>query len=412
MKKITFASVICMALITTLLFTGCSPLGSKERHYKYEEGSLERHIEWLDLDPEQCSIKKISGEGESDVYEVSTDKYNLDKELTFYVFRNASSNMIGAVTWYWDDNFKDELFYAIYPQEQWPSVLQAHQEYAPDFEIGPLTFYEDMQSAMETTDKIVELYKSHGFSKDIIPWSHVQGRYTDTMRVDGVTDSQYYLEDVPKELIYQALFESEHLANINDDNVDSFNSDYYKTEMEKYYLDWAVENGLVDIYSKFSYEDRLEIHGYGWDGYYYAVVDGEATDEAEEIFTDYDGTLPYSSFYKLLKRQGIPVEGDWYHYKFTGIDGKEYEFGYDQCILEADPVSSRDASDTDFSRTFNNFYYICDGEKYIFGNLKLEDRKYNRANIHWDPFVYTGQVEKMTGLIVTSTHAENNTEVF
>ncbi|MBQ4489577.1 MAG: hypothetical protein II944_09855, partial [Ruminobacter sp.] len=87
-----------------------------------------------------------------------------------------------------------------------------------------------------------------------------------------------------------------------------------------------------------------------------------------------------------------------------GIDGKKYEFGYDQCILEPDPVSSENASDQRYSRTFNNFYYICDGEKYIYSNLKLDDRSYDRTSINWEPIVYTGAIRDITGLNVTSTY--------
>ncbi|MBQ7428982.1 MAG: hypothetical protein IJV29_04885 [Butyrivibrio sp.] len=71
----------------------------------------------------------------------------------------------------------------------------------------------------------------------------------------------------------------------------------------------------------------------------------------------------------------------FYHFSFTGIDGKKYEFGYDQCILEADPSSCIGASETDYAQTFNNYYYICDGEKYIYDWLKLNDRRSERTNI-------------------------------
>lgn len=392
--------------VVTLLFTAlivCSCAAGKKSHSKYETDSVEYHIEKLNIDPEQCSVEKVSEEGEPDIYEVRTDFYKLGKELVFKVFRTSSTSVIGKITNYWDDDLKENLFYALYPPEQWPKVLRAHSGYAPDFEVGPLTFYDDMESVMETTDRIVEIYESQGFSKEMIIRFRVQGKFTDTERSSGVTVSEKYTDDVPRELIYEALFEYSHLANINEDNIDSFNCDYYRTRMEKYYLSWAIEEGLVDIYTEYPYEERKSVNGFESNSYHYAVIDGEATGEDEEIFADYKGNLSYSAFYKVLVRQGYPVEGNWYHYSFTGIDGKEYEFGYDQCILEADPVSCADADELDYARTFNNYYYIRNGEKYIFPDLKLDERKFNRANIHWNPVVTTDWIKTMTGFEVTAS---------
>ncbi len=165
-----------------------------------------------------------------------------------------------------------------------------------------------------------------------------------------------------------------------------------------------IDEGLVDIYSKYSYEERKSVQDYRPNGYYYAVIDGEVTDESEEIFAEFDGDISYSSFYKVLVRQGYPVEGDWYHFSFTGLDGKKYEFGSDQCILEADPSSCIGASETNYARTFNNYYFICDGEKYIYDWLKLDDRRFDRTNINWDPVVFTSFIEMTTGMKVTSTY--------
>ena len=402
MKKFKYVLIIVMVLLTAFMVCSC---GLKRDPYsKYEKNSVERHIEELGIDPEQCRIEKISEEGESDEYEVSTDWYQLGEEVVFKVFRTSSTDTIGMTSVYWDDDLKENLFYVLYPWEQWPKVLTAHNGYSPDFEVDPMNFYEDIEAVMETTDEIAKAYESHGLSKDMMIRFRVQGRFTDTRRQDGVTVSDLYTGEIPRDLIYQALFEYSHLANINEDNIGEFNSDYYRNRMEKYYLSWAIEEGLVDVYSKFPYEERKAVNGFESNRYYYAVIDGEVTDESEEIFADYKGNLSYSAFYKLLVRQGYPVEGDWYHYSFTGIDGKEYEFGYDQCILQADPVSCAEASEIDYARTFNNFYYVCDGEKMIFPWLKLEERKFNRANIHWDPVVFTDMIGEMTGLEVTSTY--------
>ncbi|MCR4903578.1 MAG: hypothetical protein K6A23_12020, partial [Butyrivibrio sp.] len=214
----------------------------------------------------------------------------------------------------------------------------------------------------------------------------------DTKRNNGITVNEYYTSDVPKELIYQALFENTHLATVNEDNIAFFNSDDNRKSMEKYYLLWAIENGLEDICSEYSYKERNNVNGFQSKTYYYAVIDGEVTKETEEIYADSGGNLSYSSFYKVLVRQGFPVEGNWYHYSFTGIDAKKYEFGYDQCILEADPRSSQDESNSNYSRTNNNFYYFYDGEKYNMGN---------------EPIIKTEKIEDMTGIKVTSTY-ENN----
>ena len=395
-------SFVFMILVSSFVLCSCS--SSKIFASKYDEDSMESRLVKIGIDPEKCTIEKISAEGETDVYEVTTDCYNLEKELTFKVFRDSSTSAIGITSWYWDDNMKEELFYILYPPEQWPKVLKAHCGYSPDFEVDPMNFYEDIQSVMETADKIVEIYDSHGFSKDMIIGFCVQGRCVDTKRQDGVTIGDYYLEDVSKELIYQGLFENSQLANINDENIDEFNSKHYRSIMENNYLAWAIENGLEDVYSNYSLKERKSVNNFESNRYYYAVIDGEVTDETEEIFAEYNGNLSYSSFFKVLKRQGYPVEGNWYHFKFTGIDGKKYEFGYDQCILEPDPVSSENASDQRYSRTFNNFYYICDGEKYIYSNLKLDDRSYDRTNINWEPIVYTGAIRDITGLNVTSTY--------
>lgn len=400
MKKFKQLWTIMMVLLTTFMVCSCGLEGNR---LSKEEDTVEHHIEGLGIDPEQCNIQKISEEGEPDVYQVSTDWYNLGEEVVFKVFRETSISVVMA-SQYWDDNLKESLFNVLYPQEQWPKVLMNHQGDTPDFEVDPMNFHEDIKSVMETTDKIVEIYESHGLPKDMIIRFTVYGKYTDTTRQSGVTVSEQYTGEIPKELIYQALFENSFLANINEDNIDVFNSDKYRIRMEKNYLCWAIDEDLVDIYSKYSYEERKSVQDHSPNGYYYAVIDGEVTDESEEIFAEFDGDLSYSSFYKVLVRQGYPVEGDWYHFSFTGIDGKKYEFGYDQCILEADPSSCIGASETDYARTFNNYYYICDGEKYIYDWLKLSDRRSERTNINWDPVVFSSFIETTTGMKVTSTY--------
>jgi hypothetical protein len=349
---------------------------------------------------------KISGEGETPVYEITTDRYNLDKELTFHVFEDSSTSAIGSVSIFWNNDLKECLFEAIYPPENRSSIYKDYNGHG--FEIDVFSFEEDIDATAAALEQIKEAYAKYGFGTDMIPLMHVEGKFVDTERIDGITVSSSYVDNVPKELIYQALFEMEHIANISESSYEGFGSDKYRDTLRNRYLCWSIENGLVDIYSRFSYEQRRKVNGFeSGNKQYFAVINGEMTDESEEIYSDYNGNLPISSFYKLLKRQDWDVEGDWYHYKFHGIDGKEYEFGYDLCGLAADPVSSRSANEHNYSRTFNNFYYICDGVRYSSPAHKYEGKAETRVDIRWSPIVTTTVIREVTGWEVTSTCDKN-----
>ncbi len=403
MKKGIVAILLVLAL--SMLCIGCKRMGrAGELEEKYGEKSVEMHLfDRLGIDPEQCKIVLVSEEGETPVYEVTTDHYGIGKELTFHVFKDSSTSAIGSISIFWNNDVKDCLFEALYPPEVRSRVFTECNGYS--FWVDPFSFDEDIEATKEALDYIEEAYVSHGLGTDMIPHMRVEGKFVDTKRVDGVTISSEYVDNVPRNLIYQALFEMEHIANINESSYGNFGSDKSLDHMKKYYLCWAIEKGLVDIYSEFPYEERRQVNGFETSHkQYFAVVNGDVTDESEEIYSDYKGNLSISSFYKLLKRQGIDVEGDWYHYKFRGIDGKEYEFGYDLCGLASDPVSSGDASDNDYSRTFNNYYYVCDGVRYSSPDCIYDGKVMNRLDVNWDPVVYRGIIKLVTGWEVTSTY--------
>ncbi len=329
--------------------------------------------------------------------------------MTFRVFRDASTTVLGTTLSYWESDIADSLFYALYPEENWPDVLTDHSGFK--LEINPLRFDEDIISTSETLKQIVNLYDKYHIDIDMIPRMEVAGRYMDTERLDGVTISSLYQDGLSKELIYQGLFEYKHIANINEDSIKYFMTNESLESMKKRYLCWAMENGLLDICEKYSLDERRAANGYEYNNIYFAVIDGEVTGENEEIYADYKGNLPYSSFYKVLVRQGFPVEGNWYHFKFTGIDGKEYEFGYDQCSLVSDNISSQGANDKNYARTFNCYYYVCDSERYIRNNLKFEDRKSTRYDTQWNPEVYVAQIKEMTGLDLSSTYKDPKNKI-
>ncbi|SDB13296.1 hypothetical protein [Butyrivibrio sp. INlla16] len=404
-KRITIALII---LAIPVLCVGCKRMGrGGELEEKYGAKSVEMHLyDKLGIDPELCKIVKVSEEGKTPVYEVTTDHYGLGEELTFHVYEDSSTSAIGSVSIYWSNDVKDCLFDVLYPIDVRSRVFNEYNGYS--FWIDPLSFEEDIEATADALEEIKETYEEHGFGTDMIPWMHVEGKFVDTERVDGITVSSKYVDNVPKELIYQALFEMKSIKSINSDSYGLFESDNSMDEIRKRYLSWAMEDGLIDIYLQFSYKERLQAIG-AKSSYklYYAVVDGVVTDESEEIYSDHKGNLPISSFYKLLKRQGWDVEGDWYHYKLKGIDGKEYEFGYDQCGLAADPVSSRSANKYHYSRTFNNYYYVCDGQKYRSRNHLYDGKVETRLDVNWDPVVYRGTIELVTGWEVTSTYDKN-----
>ncbi len=403
-----FFSSILLILALSLLCVGCKRMGrGGELEEKYGSDSAEMYLyDELGIDPEQCKMVKISEDGEFPAYEVTTDYYELGKELTFQVFEAKGSGTFGNEYTYWDNDVKDCLFDAIYPQEARSRVFNENGGYS--FWIDPNSFDEDIEATANALKEIAKAYEKCGIKKDMIPLMRVEGRFVDTERIDGVTVSSKYVDNAPKELIYQALFEMELISNINEISFGGSWPGAAKNHIKKHYLFWAMENGLEDICSRFSYEERREALSLDTGNkLYFAVVDGETTDESEEVYSDYKGNLSISSFYKLLKRQGWEVEGDWYHYKLRGIDGKEYEFGYDLCGLAADPVSSKDASENNYSRTFNNFYYICDGEKYRAPDIIYDGKVETRIDINSYPEVYRYTIKTVTGWDVTSTYKEN-----
>ncbi|MBQ9304746.1 hypothetical protein [Butyrivibrio sp.] len=110
-------TVLFIGLI--LLLSGCSIFSKKESFKrKFGEDSVEYYLySRLDIEPAECVIEKEDGEGKYPDYEVTTEHFGLDKPLTFRVFSDASTTVLGTTLSYWESDIEDSLLYALYPEE-------------------------------------------------------------------------------------------------------------------------------------------------------------------------------------------------------------------------------------------------------------------------------------------------------
>lgn len=86
----------------------------------------------------------------------------------------------------------------------------------------------------------------------------------------------------------------------------------------------------------------------------------------------------FSTLYEILIREGFSVNGDSWHYRFTGIDGSNYEISYDFCNYEHEDSSGE---------IHLRYYYLKDGEQ-----IPMSAFFYNHFSEQ--------KIKEMTGLIL------------
>lgn len=105
------------------------------------------------------------------------------------------------------------------------------------------------------------------------------------------------------------------------------------------YLAGLISFRLEDQLAEFTQDEILEICQEIWrcsatNTHPIAVSRGN-NEEGEKIWDYYDDLISVNQelsrgmLYEIMRREGIPVEGDSWHYSFTGIDDSVYEFSYD-----------------------------------------------------------------------------------
>lgn len=109
------------------------------------------------------------------------------------------------------------------------------------------------------------------------------------------------------------------------------------TELYPYVLDDAVANMAycsleyqLDGLEQFTQEELDRVISAS--GYRLGIYDPDS--EMPRLYTDlianrYAYGVSFGTLYQVLSREGVPVEGDSWHYTFTGADGAEYEISYD-----------------------------------------------------------------------------------
>lgn len=151
----------------------------------------------------------------------------------------------------------------------------------------------------------------------------------------------------------------------------------YRYEFVNRLTPQEIADALID------YDDRV--------GIYTGTQENQADFEPSKIHyyddiiaNKYSYGISFSSLYEILKREGFDVQGNSWHYTFTGIDDIHYEISYD-------------FTDYDFEDK-KGYYYLADEEK-----IPMSGYFYN----HFRTF----QIEEMTGLRLVDDFIENDLNI-
>jgi len=163
------------------------------------------------------------------------------------------------------------------------------------------------------------------------------------------------------------------------ENLMVYTDEVYEEAMKKYIkvcMDYRYEELLAD-FTQQELESAIADSGRS-----VAILksdgEGETFDCYKDLCTSRSGSgVSFGTLYEILKREGIEVKGDSWHYNFTGIDGAVYEISYD----------FREAVREGGELTYKYYYYYKDDEK-----IKMEYSGDNHFSVQ--------EVKDMTGLVL------------
>lgn len=309
---------------------------------RLKETGYERDFTVADK-PEEC----VDNEGTTDLYW----KITLNDGKAFYVVDDAAAGVEGTAHKYEDDldamiladvfsDFKNDN----------PTMFTTANLVARGPGVSGISFSNTVVADFESIDELKKLYDDLSeFAEYINRCEYrIEARYQFVFnhrirRKTPISSPLFSKGDAKGSLVYN-------------EKKNRFEFDKYSNDLEGAYKELALvcfEFGYDDILSsipediveeaKASVSERVGIKN----------ADGKIK-MYNDIIPDHSFGISYSLLYEILKREGISVSGDKYHFTYTD-DGDTYEMSYDFCDYEynyKEPGDSR-----------KGFYYIKNGEK-------------------------------------------------
>lgn len=168
-------------------------------------------------------------------------------------------------------------------------------------------------------------------------------------------------QEYPCEIIYSVRF-NELLTLVNGDYPDTASNASSVPELRdsalKNFAQYAV---VYQLYTDQFSEDELIAAADNMEAYHPVVTrpDGTSVSYDDLLTLYYDDAISFGCLYEILVREEFAdTSGSPEAFKFTGTDGKIYEFSYDF----SDQYTPEEMQGLGLNPV-KSFYYLCDGEK-------------------------------------------------
>ena len=337
MKKRIFAALLILLLAAGLL-SGCRTEFTEQDVRDYIEETLElEHYKILSGPEDRINPEEYRDEW----WTVTTTDFDPESPFTFHVINHMSYSGEWASN-YLTDDLNGLLFQALakkYAQstgtpyemsEDWenaaPASKQMHLRQDDSYILYsgflwyPVEERSDFEDVLTEVKKFQEYIRRNPKLKD----------FSLRMEYEIVTPENCESIEADTKLkgsIYRFPFtadtsESELLECLN-----SFGDYTYRNGAVYEYLGDCIEYGLKNRTAEFSKEEIKTCIEKNEDLRLVRDVDGNVLNDTVVYDNLYSSISP-GSLYDLLLDRNIPVNGNWWHYSFTGKDGESYEISY------------------------------------------------------------------------------------
>ncbi len=342
---------VLLALLLPLALAGCVEDYDKSDIKVYIKNTI--GITGVTVSSETVSFD--DGEGYQDIIWTATVK---DTGMVFHVVDDFGWGMESVSNYLWNDYASTTLLYLAddLPDIQ-PLAITAQVDENGLASGGLTATFSDEAELAECYDALVALkseFTALGYD-GLSVWYNLEYqhplRYTiPTYEEDGGDSSgrtgyDFSYQDMKNEMVLTAL-------DYRYDIIEDFTVQEIEDALVDYRYCLGVYQGSETERSEYADEDVV----------YYDDI----------IASKYAYGVSFSSLYEVLVREGYAVEGDAWHYSFTGVDSVVYEISYDFV-------------DDLYGEYGLGYYYLADGEVTLMGA-----RFYNHFVVN--------KIEELTGL--------------